>query len=104
MKPLVLIITCLYFYQLATSQRPVADTVIVQLAKTSQMTLTIQDPHDLEILQHYDFDALFEDMLSRLAENHDIELNEDSEKDIDVEDIEYDESDEDEDFENDDEE
>ncbi|MBT1702374.1 hypothetical protein [Chryseosolibacter indicus] len=43
-----------------------ADTVIVPLAKTSQIIFTIKDKSDLEILKHYNFQAMFEDILQRL--------------------------------------
>jgi hypothetical protein len=42
------------------------DTVIVELAKTSKMIFTIQDKKDLEILKHYNFQQLFNDILNRL--------------------------------------
>lgn len=44
-----------------------ADTVTVELARTSKVVFTIQDKRDLEQLKHYDFDALFDDILSKLA-------------------------------------
>ncbi|WP_276365689.1 hypothetical protein [Chryseolinea sp. H1M3-3] len=46
-----------------------ADTVIVELAKTSQVIFTIKDRNDLEILKHYDFQQLFQDVLSKLEKN-----------------------------------
>ncbi len=45
-----------------------ADTVIIPLAKTSKIIFTIQDRNDLEVLRHYDFQGLFDDLLQRLAE------------------------------------
>ena len=42
------------------------DTVIVELAKTSRVIFTIKDKSDLEILKHYDFQQLFEDVLLKL--------------------------------------
>jgi hypothetical protein len=42
------------------------DTVIVSLAKTSKVVFTIQDRSDLEILKHYNFQNLFDDILIRL--------------------------------------
>jgi hypothetical protein len=44
-----------------------ADTVTVELARTSKVVFTIQDKRDLEQLKHYDFDALFDDILSKLS-------------------------------------
>lgn len=43
------------------------DTVTIELARTSKIVFTMQDKADLEILKHYDFEALFEDMLDKLA-------------------------------------
>ena len=45
------------------------DTIIVELAKSSKVIFTIQDRTDLEILKHYDFQALFQDMLTKLETN-----------------------------------
>jgi len=46
------------------------DTVVVELAKASKVIFTIKDRTDLEILKQYDFQALFNDILSKL-ENKD---------------------------------
>src|SRR6187431_3258846 len=51
----------------ATTQAQKADTVTVELARTSKVILTMQDRSDLEQLKHYDFEALFDDILSKLA-------------------------------------
>jgi hypothetical protein len=45
------------------------DTVIVELAKTSRVIFTIKDRNDLEILKHYDFQQLFQDVLLKLEKN-----------------------------------
>src|SRR5688572_33323371 len=45
------------------------DTVIVELAKTSRVIFTIKDRSDLEILKHYDFQQLFQDVLRKLEKN-----------------------------------
>ena len=45
------------------------DTVIVELAKTSRVIFTIKDRADLEILKHYDFQQLFQDVLLKLEKN-----------------------------------
>ena len=45
------------------------DTVIVELAKSSRVIFTIQDRTDLEILKHYDFQELFQDILTKLETN-----------------------------------
>lgn len=46
------------------------DTVIVKLAKTSQVIFTVQDRSDLEILKQYDFQNLFQDIIIKI-ENED---------------------------------
>lgn len=45
------------------------DTIIVQLANTSKVTLTIGDRKDLETLKHYNFQELFQDILTKLEKN-----------------------------------
>src|SRR5688572_24665949 len=42
------------------------DTVIVNLGKTSKIIFTVEDPADLEVLKHYNFQLLFEDILREL--------------------------------------
>lgn len=51
---------------LAAIAQEKTDTVIVSLAKTSKVIFTIQDRNDLEILKHYNFQDLFQDILKRL--------------------------------------
>jgi hypothetical protein len=46
-----------------------SDTVIVELAKTSRVIFTIKDRNDLEILKHYDFQQLFQDVLTKLEKS-----------------------------------
>jgi hypothetical protein len=46
-----------------------SDTVIVELGKTSRVIFTIRDRNDIEILKHYDFQQLFEDVLTKLQKN-----------------------------------
>src|SRR5688500_16181812 len=62
------IITFLLAFSISTgylkAQSP--DTVIVKLANTTQLTITMEDQSDLDVLKHYDFEALFEDILARL--------------------------------------
>jgi hypothetical protein len=49
-----------------TNAQQTGDTVIVELAKTSRVIFTIKDRGDLEILKHYDFQQLFQDVLTKL--------------------------------------
>jgi hypothetical protein len=53
----------------AFAQKKGADTVVVELAKTSRMVFTIKDKSDLEQLKQYDFQAMFDDILKRLENN-----------------------------------
>jgi hypothetical protein len=53
----------------ASGQENKADTVIVPLAKTSQIIFTIQDRSDLEILKHYNFQDLFQDVLTKIEQS-----------------------------------
>lgn len=46
-----------------------SDTVVVELAKTSRVIFTIKDRNDLEILKHYDFQQLFQDVLTKLEKS-----------------------------------
>jgi hypothetical protein len=45
------------------------DTVVVELAKTSRMVFTIKEKSDLEQLKQYDFQAMFDDILTKLEKN-----------------------------------
>lgn len=45
------------------------DTIIVELAKTSRVIFTIEDRADLETLKHYNFQELFQDILTKLEAN-----------------------------------
>lgn len=43
-----------------------SDTVVVPLGKSSQVIFTMQDRADLEILKHYNFQELFQDVLKKI--------------------------------------
>jgi hypothetical protein len=43
-----------------------SDTVVVPLGKTSQVIFTMQDRSDLEILKHYNFQEMFQDILVKI--------------------------------------
>ena len=59
----------------AQAQEKQADTVIVPLAETSKIIFTIEDRSDIEILRHYNFQALFDEMLDRLEESDTIRID-----------------------------
>lgn len=46
------------------------DTVIVSLGKTSKVIFTMQDRSDLEILKHYNFQDLFQDIFLKLEKSN----------------------------------
>jgi hypothetical protein len=52
------------------------DTVIISLGKTSTIIFTMEDPNDLEILKHYNFQQLFNDMLKKLEDKNRSRLTE----------------------------
>ena len=58
----------MFTFFLADAQEKSADTVIVPLAESSRIIFTVGDPADLEILRHYNFQELFEDIIDRLAQ------------------------------------
>ena len=52
----------------ALAQEEKADTVIVPLANTSKVILIVKDRKDLDILKHYNFQDLFQDVIKRIEE------------------------------------
>jgi len=48
------------------AQAKPADTVVIELGRTSKVVFTMTDRSDLEILRQYDFQALFNDIMSKL--------------------------------------
>lgn len=46
-----------------------ADTVVVKLGKASQVVLTVHDRNDLEVLKQYDYQSLFNDIISKIEAN-----------------------------------
>ncbi len=60
----VVLLTLLTYRGHTQDQR--ADTVIVPLGESSKIIFTIQDRKDLDILRHYNFQALFQDIFNRL--------------------------------------
>lgn len=68
MKQVILIPIFLVIVSFSMSAQT-ADTVTVDLAKTSKIVFTMQDRSDLEELKQYDFGALFADMLNQLEQS-----------------------------------
>ena len=61
-----IVLTTLLITAVGMTRAQQADTVTVDLARTSKIVFTMQDRSDLEQLEQYDFDALFSDILSKL--------------------------------------
>jgi hypothetical protein len=76
--PLVLL--TLITFRGHTQDQP-ADTVIVPLGESSKIIFTIQDRRDLDILRHYNFQALFQDIFSRLEGDSTSVVNEEKAED-----------------------
>jgi len=62
----IIVLTTLLITAVGMTRAQQADTVTVDLARTSKIVFTMQDRSDLEQLEQYDFDALFSDILSKL--------------------------------------
>ncbi len=54
---------------LNTFAQNISDTVIVKLGKASKVVFTVQDRDDLETLKQYDFQSLFEDIITKIESN-----------------------------------
>lgn len=66
----IVTLTVAFCVSVATiAQSKPADTVVVELAKTSKVVFTMHDKSDLPTLKQYDFQALFNDILSKLESN-----------------------------------
>jgi hypothetical protein len=73
MKSRILLLTLL-FAGVSTVRAQKQDTVIISIAKTSKIIFTIQDRSDIEVLKHYNFQDLFEDILKKLEKNDTTDL------------------------------
>ena len=51
---------------LAPARAQVADSVVIRVGKESKVTFLIKDKKDLETLKHYNFQALMDDMVTKL--------------------------------------
>ncbi len=60
---LILLITCM-----APSFAQQGDTVIIQVGKESRVTFAIHDKRDLQTLKRYNFQALMDDMVTKLEQ------------------------------------
>src|SRR5688500_20197334 len=76
MKKIIFTSISLFIFLVCAAQQPAADTVVVELAKSSKLMLTIHDREDIELLRHYDFQGLFDDILSQLEEEDDVDAEE----------------------------
>ncbi len=65
-KNVLTVLLLLTLIAAANAQVKKADTVIIELAKTSRVIFTMKDKSDLPILKAYDYQALFNDILKKL--------------------------------------
>lgn len=63
------ILAALFLIISTTAFAQKSDTVVVELAKSSRMIFVLKDKNDLEQLKQYDFQAMFDDILTRLERN-----------------------------------
>jgi len=68
------LLVCSAFSQ-ENPQENSADTVIIPLAEKSKIIFTVGDPDDLEVLQHYNFQELFDDVIRKLSDRHQVEID-----------------------------
>jgi hypothetical protein len=54
------------------------DTVVVKIGKSSLITITINDPADLEVLKQYDMQALINDLVKQLEARDEKEITEEN--------------------------
>ncbi|HEX6889367.1 MAG TPA: hypothetical protein VF141_01695 [Chryseolinea sp.] len=64
-----ILLTLLLGVNVIANAQQKGDTIIVELAKSSKVIFTIQDRADLETLKHYNFQELFQDILTKLETN-----------------------------------
>jgi hypothetical protein len=64
-RKMVSLVACIAVAIAAQGQQK-SDTVIVSLGKTSKVIFTMQDRSDLDILKHYNFQDLFQDILTKI--------------------------------------
>lgn len=69
-KFLAIVVCILTFSQLPQAQTKAADSLVIKVGEGSRVIFAIKDKKDLETLKQYDFQALMDDMLTKL-ENKD---------------------------------
>lgn len=70
MRRKIIILTLAMATAFAVQGQQKADTVIVSLGKTSKVIFTMEDRSDLEILKHYNFQDLFQDILNKIEKSN----------------------------------
>jgi hypothetical protein len=63
------LLLCFFTLSGVAAQAQKQDTVIINIAKTSKIIFTIEDRDDIQILKHYNFQELFQDVLKKLEAN-----------------------------------
>src|SRR5271170_3324923 len=73
-KPLVIVVLVFSVVNFLNAQSKAADSVVIRVGESSKMILSIHDKKDLETLKHYDFQALMNDMISKMEKKDTTQL------------------------------
>ena len=71
----ILALVVITFLGPAHAQEQPVDTVVVPLGASSTIIFTIRDRKDLEVLRHYDFQGLFQDIFQRLEQEGNLQTD-----------------------------
>jgi hypothetical protein len=66
---------CVLLAMTASAQKPKADSVIIQVGDSSKVIFAIGSKKDLETLKQYDFQAVVNDLISKLEKNDNTPLD-----------------------------
>lgn len=73
-----ILITLLGIQTFSMAQVKAADSVVLRVGEASKVIFAIHDKKDLETLKHYDFQALMNDMITKLENNDSSQLDKSS--------------------------
>ncbi len=74
----IVLITLLAIQSTTIAQSKAADSVVLRVGEASKVIIAIHDKKDLETLKHYDFQALMNDMITKLENNDSSQLEKSS--------------------------
>lgn len=75
---LAITLTVLGIQNISMAQSKAADSVVLRVGEASKVIFAIHDKKDLETLRHYDFQALMNDMITKLENNDSSRLDKSS--------------------------